>query len=49
VSLFVICGAHCTELEIKNHLLYVDDRKLTGRSEEELRNDIKVVKTFGTE
>jgi hypothetical protein len=29
-----------------NHLLYMDDLKLIGRSEEELRNEIKIVKTF---
>jgi hypothetical protein len=34
-----------TERKI-NHLLYVDDLKLIGRSEEELRNEIKIVKTF---
>jgi hypothetical protein len=27
-------------------LLYTDDLKLIGRSEEELRNEIKIVKTF---
>jgi hypothetical protein len=34
-----------TEKKI-NHLLYMDDLKLIGRSEEELRNEIKIVKTF---
>jgi hypothetical protein len=34
-----------TERKI-NHLLYMDDLKLKGRSEEELRNEIKFVKTF---
>jgi exonuclease III len=29
-----------------NHLLYMDDLKLIGRSEEELINEIKIVKTF---
>jgi hypothetical protein len=30
----------------KNHLLYMDDLKLIERSDEELRNEIKIVKTF---
>jgi hypothetical protein len=34
-----------TERKI-NHLLYMDDLKMTGRSEEELRNEIEIVKTF---
>jgi hypothetical protein len=34
-----------TERKI-NHLIYVDDLKLIGRSEEELGNEIKIVKTF---
>jgi hypothetical protein len=32
-----------------NHLLYMDDLKLIGRSEEELRNEIKIVKTFNND
>jgi hypothetical protein len=41
------CGyqVYGTERKI-NHLLYMDDLKLIGRSEEELRNKIKIVKTF---
>jgi hypothetical protein len=41
------CGyqVYGTERKI-NHLLYMDDLKLIGRSEEELRNEIKIVKTF---
>jgi hypothetical protein len=34
-----------TEKKI-NHLIHMDDLKLIGRSEEELRNEIKIVKTF---
>jgi hypothetical protein len=29
-----------------NHLLYIDDLKLIGRSEEELGNEIRIVKAF---
>jgi hypothetical protein len=32
-----------------NHLLYMDDLKLIGRSEEELRNEIKIVKIFSND
>jgi hypothetical protein len=41
------CGyqVYGTERKI-NHLLYTDDLKLTGRSKEELRSEIKTVKTF---
>jgi hypothetical protein len=41
------CGyqVYGTERKI-NNLLYMDDLKLIGRSEEELRNEIKIVKTF---
>jgi hypothetical protein len=41
------CGyqVYGTERKI-NHLLYTDDMKLTGRSQEELRSEIKIVKTF---
>jgi hypothetical protein len=41
------CGyqVYGTERKI-NHLLYTDDLKLIGRSEEELRNEIKIVNTF---
>jgi hypothetical protein len=41
------CGyqVHGTERKI-NHLLYIDDMKRIGRSEEELGNVIKIVKTF---
>jgi hypothetical protein len=41
------CGyqVYGTERKI-NHLLYMDDLKLIGRSEEKLRNEIKTVKTF---
>jgi hypothetical protein len=41
------CGyqVYGTERNI-NHLLYTDDLKFIGRSEEELRNEIKIVKTF---
>jgi hypothetical protein len=44
------CGyqVYGTERKI-NHLLNMDDLKLTGRSEEELRNDIKFVNTFSHE
>jgi hypothetical protein len=44
------CGyqVHGTERKM-NHLLYMDDLKLTGRSEEELRNEIKIVKTFSND
>jgi hypothetical protein len=31
---------------MKINVLYIDDLKLIGRSEEELRNEIKIVKTF---
>jgi hypothetical protein len=37
-----------TERKI-NHLLYIDDLKLIERSEEELRNEIKIVKTFSND
>jgi hypothetical protein len=39
------CGyqVYLTEWTI-NHLLYTDDLKLMGRSEEELKNEIKIVK-----
>jgi hypothetical protein len=41
------CGyqVYGTERKI-NHLLYMDDLKLIGRSEEELGNEIKIIKTF---
>jgi hypothetical protein len=41
------CGyqVYGTERKI-HHLLYTDDLKLIGKSEEELRNEIKIVKTF---
>jgi hypothetical protein len=44
------CGyqVYGTERKI-NHLLYMDDLKLIGRSEEELRNEIKIVKTFSND
>jgi hypothetical protein len=37
-----------TERKI-NYSLYVDDLKLKGRSEEELRNEIKIVNTFSND
>jgi hypothetical protein len=41
------CGYQVYGTESKiNQLLYKDDLKLTGRSEEELINEIKIVKTF---
>jgi hypothetical protein len=41
------CGYQVNGTEGKiNHLLYMDDLKLVGRREEELRNKIKIVKTF---
>jgi hypothetical protein len=41
------CGSQVYGTERKiNHLLYMDDLKLKGRSEKELRNEIKIVKTF---
>jgi hypothetical protein len=41
------CGYQVYGTERKmNHLLYMDDLKLIGRSEEKLRNEIKIVKTF---
>jgi hypothetical protein len=41
------CGNQLYGTERKtDHLLYMDDLKLTGRNEEELRNKIKIVKTF---
>jgi hypothetical protein len=41
------CGyqIHGTERKI-SHLLYMDDRKFIGRSEEELTNEIQTVKTL---
>jgi hypothetical protein len=44
------CGyqVYGTERKI-NHLIYVDDLKLIGRSEEELRNEIIIVKTFSND
>jgi hypothetical protein len=42
------CQVYGTERKIY-HLLYMDDLKLTGRSEEELRNEIKIVKTFSND
>jgi hypothetical protein len=39
---YQVCG---TERKI-NHLLYMDDLNLIERNEEELRNEIKIVKTF---
>jgi hypothetical protein len=29
-----------------SHILYIDDLKLFGRSEEDLENEMKIVKTF---
>jgi hypothetical protein len=41
------CGYQIYGTERKiNHLLYMDDLKLIWRSEEELGNEIKIVKTF---
>jgi hypothetical protein len=41
------CGYQVYGTERKtNHLLYSNDLKLIGRSEEELRNLIEIVKTF---
>jgi hypothetical protein len=44
------CGyqIHGTERKI-SHLLYVDDLKLIGRSEEELTNEIQIVKTLSSD
>jgi hypothetical protein len=44
------CGyqVYGTERKI-NHLLCMDDLKLIGRSEEELRNEIKTVQTFSND
>jgi hypothetical protein len=44
------CGyqVYGTERKI-NHLLYMDDLKLIGRSEEELSNEIKIVKAFSND
>jgi hypothetical protein len=39
---------HGTERKI-SHLLYMDDLKLIGRSEEELTNEIQIVKTFSND
>jgi hypothetical protein len=41
------CGypVHRTERKI-SHLLYMDDLKLLGRSEDDLENEIKIVKTI---
>jgi hypothetical protein len=44
------CGYQVYGTESKiNYLLYMDDLKLTWRSEEELRNEIKIVKTFSND
>jgi hypothetical protein len=32
-----------------SHLLYVDDLKVIGRNEEELVNEIQIVKTIGND
>jgi hypothetical protein len=41
------CGYPVYGTERKtNNLLYMDDLKLIGRSEEELRNEIKIVRIF---
>jgi hypothetical protein len=37
-----------TERKI-SHLLYVDDLKVIGRNEEELVNEIQIVKTIGND
>jgi hypothetical protein len=37
------------ELKGKYHLLYMDDLKLIGRSEEELTNEIQIVKTLSND
>jgi hypothetical protein len=44
------CGyqIHGTERKI-SHLLYMDDLKLIGRSEEELTNEIQIVRTLSTD
>jgi hypothetical protein len=44
------CGyqIHGTEMKI-SHLLYVDDLKLIGRSEEELTNVIQILKTLSSD
>lgn len=44
------CGyqVHGSERKI-GHLLYMDDLKLLGKSEEELRDEIKIVKTFSSD
>lgn len=44
------CGyqVHGSERKI-SHLLYMDDLKLLGKSEEELRDEIKIVKTFSND
>ena len=41
------CGyqVHRTERKIR-HLLYMDDLKLLGRNESELKNEIKIVQTI---
>jgi hypothetical protein len=44
------CGYQVYGTDTKiNHLLYMDDLKLTGSSDEELRNGIKIVKTFNND
>ena len=42
------CGyqVHGTERKI-SHLLYMDDSKLLGRNENDLKNEIKIVQTTG--
>jgi hypothetical protein len=44
------CGykLYGTGREIR-HLLYMDNMKLTGKSEEELRNEIRIVKTISND
>jgi hypothetical protein len=37
------------ELKGKCHLLYMDDLKLIGRSEERLTNEIQIVKTLSND
>jgi hypothetical protein len=42
------CQIHGTERKI-SHLLYMDDLKLIRRSEEELTNEIQIVKTLSND
>jgi len=42
-------GSKYMEQRKIRHLLYVDDLKLTGRSEEELKNEMRIINTISND